>query len=202
MPPGAHHAASGSRYAGSTQVVCSVRIQAPSRQLDRRSQRRRRAPSLDLAAELARLGQRFADHPLAVDVEQCDQRVGRRGVVGEPAAPERDVRPHVLRHPTLQRRPHPPTCLLQTQRWRQSEADRTEVTMGCQPVQRQRWASSAWRTVASVGSVRAATRMMIPGVQKPHWLPPLAQNDSRPAVGAVEPLDRRDRRVRRRGRRA
>ena len=50
--------------------------------------------------------------------------------------------------------------------------------MGCQPVQRQRWASSAWRTVASVGSVRAATRMMIPDVQKPHWLPPLAQNDS------------------------
>ena len=29
VPPGAHHAASGSRYAGSTHVVCSVRIQAP-----------------------------------------------------------------------------------------------------------------------------------------------------------------------------
>jgi hypothetical protein len=50
--------------------------------------------------------------------------------------------------------------------------------MGCQPVQRHRWARSAWRTVASVGSVRAATRMMMPGVQKPHWLPPAAQNAS------------------------
>ena len=53
-------------------------------------------------------------------------------------------------------------------------------TMDCQPVQRHRWASSAASTSRRVGGVparrpsRAARRMTMPGVQKPHWLAPAA----------------------------
>ena len=52
--------------------------------------------------------------------------------------------------------------------------------MGCQPVQRQRWAARA-RAAAPRSSwsaplaSRPAKRQMIPGVQNPHWLPPVAE---------------------------
>ncbi len=47
-------------------------------------------------------------------------------------------------------------------------------TMVRQPVQRQRCASSARPTVASSWRSSVHSRMMIPGVQKPHWLAPVA----------------------------
>ncbi len=50
----------------------------------------------------------------------------------------------------------------------------------CHPVQRHRWARSAWRTLGSVrcSTGIAAKRRMIPGVQKPHWLAPAAVSRS------------------------
>ncbi len=76
-------------------------------------------------------------------------------------------------------------------------------TMVCHPVQRQRWARSAWSILSSgTGAVsdapepdgrragsRAASRITIPGVQKPHWLPPVATNasDHRSLVPAGSP---------------
>src|ERR1700694_4217072 len=54
-------------------------------------------------------------------------------------------------------------------------------TMLCQPVHLHRWASNAeWvlRQSTSLGGPRKARRMMIPGVQKPHWLAPVARKAS------------------------
>ena len=99
------------------------------RQLDRRPHRRSRAASLDLAAQLACVRQRLADHPFAAGVEEGDERARRCGVVGEPAPPERHVSPHVLPDPTLQPSPHHRICLLQTSGG-QSEADRTAERWG------------------------------------------------------------------------
>ena len=54
-------------------------------------------------------------------------------------------------------------------------------SMVCQPVHRHRWATRAWSTLP-VGTgappARAARRITMPGVQKPHWLPPVATNAS------------------------
>src|ERR1700683_5583453 len=51
--------------------------------------------------------------------------------------------------------------------------------MVCHPVHRHRWANRAWLICASVtpgSGVRVANRITIPGVQNPHWLPPVATN--------------------------
>src|SRR5690606_23074133 len=50
------------------------------------------ATPLHLAAQLAGLGERFADHPLAVSVEYGHEGVEGRRVVGEPALAERHRR--------------------------------------------------------------------------------------------------------------
>ena len=55
-------------------------------------------------------------------------------------------------------------------------------TIDCHPVQRQRCASradsTAWRVGAALPPSRAARRNTMPGVQKPHWLAPLATKAS------------------------
>ena len=52
----------------------------------------------------------------------------------------------------------------------------------CQPVQRHRWAASAWSTAASSAGGALGPQPLeahtIPGVQKPHWLAPVAQKAS------------------------
>ncbi len=63
--------------------------------------------------------------------------------------------------------------------------------MVCHPVHRHRWARRAWSIRSFVtgdpavavprpsrSGARAASRMTIPGVQKPHWLPPVATRAS------------------------
>ncbi len=62
---------------------------------------------------------------------------------------------------------------------RDGSNDATASTIGCQPVQRHRWAASARCTAAGwrrASGVSAATRMMIPGVQKPHCDAPASAN--------------------------
>ena len=55
-------------------------------------------------------------------------------------------------------------------------------TIVCQPVHRHRWADNARCTSSSVASgflfSSPARRTTMPGVQKPHWLPPVAQKAS------------------------
>ena len=102
-PPGAHHAASGSRYAGSTQVVCSVRIQAPAGNSIGDRQRRRRAPSLDLAAAAG--APRPAIRPRPTRRRRRAARPARR-----PARCRRRThRARARRAPRRPAAPHPPT---------------------------------------------------------------------------------------------
>ena len=63
-------------------------------------------------------------------------------------------------------------------------ASHAASTIDCQPVQRHRWArraaSTSWRdgSPAPPRSPRAARRITMPGVQKPHWLAPRATKAS------------------------
>ncbi len=73
-----------------------------------------------------------------------------------------------------------------------SRTMRAASSMVCQPVHRQRWARSARSTdlrCAASGELperpAAASRMTIPGVQNPHWLPPEARRASAHAVAIL-----------------
>ena len=156
-----------------------------------------------LPAARPRLGERLAHRPAARAVGHRDQRVGRRGVVGEAALAERHAGADRAAGPPLERRPG------------RAAASRSRSAIGApgrarshasrivrQPVQRHRWASSACSTAAwsAPGPWRAGPRAgtTMPGVQNPHWLAPVAQNASAHAVAAVggEPVDGRDRAAR------
>ena len=95
-PPGAHHDASGSRYAGSTQRVRSVAAQSPARQLERRAGVDGGAPALHLAGGGAGLGQRLADRPPARAVGHGDERVRRARCRRRSRPAESDRRGHPL----------------------------------------------------------------------------------------------------------
>ncbi len=173
-PPGAHHEASGSRYAGSTQVVWRVRSQVPSGSVDGPGQRRGRPAALDLAGPAAGLGRASRRRP-------SRRRPSARRPARPPGAmssanpppPERDVRPDLLGSspPRARRGRGRRFCPPGSAADRSLPEDRTASTMEFQPVQRHRWAARArWTAGAdrrAAGS-RAATRMMMPGVQKPH----------------------------------
>ena len=116
-PPGTHHDASGSRYAGLDPARREPH--ATVGQLGQRQRRRgvhRRPPSLHLARRLARLEQRFRDHPLDARRPRRSRRRSRagaaprparrgRGVVGEPTAAERNLAPDPLARRRLRARP-------------------------------------------------------------------------------------------------
>ncbi len=212
-PPGAHHDASGSRYAGSTQLVASRT--PPAGHGDSASGGAEvcvvRRPWILPAAARA-VVQRLADDPLdarrgnglRVGTRRTgdgDQHVAGRGVVGEPAGAERDVGGDALGHATFEPgsllprpagRSEPPTPT--------TPADAARAIASCtvrQPVQRHRWAASARST--SVGAVRpcassAAARTTMPGVQNPHCEPPVATKASANVVRdpGIESVDRRD----------
>ena len=98
-PPGSHHDASGSRYAGSTQLVASRTPPSGSGGNGKRRRARRRSCAGPAPCPpRPRLGQRLAHDPLrrasiapasgpTRRERHRDQRVARRGVVGEAAAP-------------------------------------------------------------------------------------------------------------------
>ena len=140
--------------------------------------------------------QRLGDVPGPVVAADRDEGVGGRGVVGEAARPGRHRGADRLWRATLDRRPPRRAGAASSARIGPigpDPTDRTASTIGCQPVQRQRWAASARCTAA--GDVRAARRQ---GGD--------AQQDARraePALGGTGAGERgRTRRRRRGGRRA
>ena len=184
--PGAHQLASGSRYAGSTQVVCSMRSKSPSgsatgcesatvelrpwRTPDARARRaasspRRRSPTRPSRARRAR--------PPA----RCRRRTER--------GPRTTPGPATWAAPALERRPRRGGAPGRAARGSGAphRAPSAASTMGWKPVQRQRCAASAVRTDALVDHRPAPQR------GEPH-------DDARraePALGR-----RRSRRTRRR----
>ena len=163
------------------------------RQLDRPSQRRRRAPSLDLGAEPARLGQRLAHHPFAVDVEQRDQRVGRGGVVGEPA------RARARRAAPRPAPPHPPTmpapparvcprCTGGAIRGRQNGGDDGVPAGAAAEVGEHRLAHRGLGGVGERGDAHDDSRRAEAALAAA-----VVGERFRPALGVVEALDRRHR---------
>ncbi len=64
--------------------------------------------------------------------------------------------------------------------WSETNCSAASV-MVCQPVHRHRWARSACSTLAVARPAlrsRASRRTTMPGVQNPHWLPPVAHSAS------------------------
>ena len=136
------------------------------------------------------------------------QRAGRRLVVGEPALAQRHIGRHPLRRSALDGRPRgaasrsrPAGAAAAAGPQAEATACRSQASrMVRQPVQRQRWASSACSTAAVSSApaplaASADSRTTMPGVQNPHWLAPVAQNASPHAValGRVEALEGGDR---------
>ena len=104
-PPGAHHEASGSRYPGSTHVVCNVRCHSPGGSSTGQEQRRGRPPALHRAGQPPGLRQRLADVPLARPPRAPRRGPRRREVVGEPGPTERRRRADQLGRPTFEECP-------------------------------------------------------------------------------------------------
>ena len=203
-PPGTHHDASGSRYAGSTQLVAS---RTPPGTAGGAVSGGRvdcgRAPALHLARGRPRLVERVGHDPeqsRGLDARRGragragdgHERVARRGVVGEPAVAERHVAA--------------PTCWATPPSSAARRRAAVEVAahegQGCQPRGRARsprtpsairCTGRGARRGARSRSVRvarplprsAAARTTMPGVQNPHCEPPVATNartsDSRSA---------------------
>ena len=159
-------------------------VPSPAGSSNGQVQRGGRPPSLHLAGRGAGLGQRLADHPVPAGRPHRDEGVGRRGVVGEAAAPERHlgaptccaVRPSMAaRRAAAAEVARPAACGAASP----PATARAASRIVCQPVQRQRWASRAWSIAAGVSGPRRAaadSRTTIPGVQNPHWLAPAAVN--------------------------
>ena len=182
-PPGRLQLASGSTYAGSIQVVCSVIAQSPAGT----------STGWDKGTVLLRPWTR----PAAA-------RAARTPGASSPSAPSWTSAPagaeSSANPPPPRTTSGPVPCML-----RPSTSDRQAArsgsrrpgpggrdgrstpstsdaasTMDCHPVQRHRWARSAASTSRRVGGVpewrpsRAASRMTMPGVQNPHWLAPAA----------------------------
>ncbi len=132
---------------------------------------------------------------------ELQQRTGRCGVVGEATRAQNHIGPGRLERRALEL--GPPTgqqwiarlglaavrLAASVPRARRSAAS----TIDCQPVQRQRWArrpaSTSRRTSAAesgrprprfpaASASSTASRIKMPGVQKPHWLAPWATNAS------------------------
>ena len=82
-PPGVHHEASGSTYAGSTQVVRRVSFQSPGRQGDRMVQPQAAPPPLHLAGQGPGRSNRFGQGIVTGTVGHRGQGAGRTGIVGE-----------------------------------------------------------------------------------------------------------------------
>ena len=153
------------------------------RHLDGVRQRHRAVAALDASG--ARPGRPDPGRQSGVGAE-LDQRVGRRGVVGEAAATEDDVAPRGLEGRPLDLGPPgrqhgiAGPAPREGRAGRRGRARRTAAsTIDCHPVQRHRWArrpASTSRRVtvdARLGSSSsAARRITMPGVQKPHWLAP------------------------------
>ena len=119
------------------------------------------------------------------------QRVHRRRIVGESSRARGDLGADPLVRATLDRRPP-----RRAPRGHEAAAGTLAAAASKivrQPVQRQRWASSARPTVASSWRSSALNRMMIPGVQKPHWLAPVAVKASDPSRTrrGIEAFERR-----------
>ncbi len=158
----------------------------PIGQLDRMAQRAPAASALHLGQPPPRLREVVGHRHRSV-VADRDQRPGRCGVAGEPAVAEDHRRSGRLERRSLHL--GPPTGQQRVagrrrpRRGRALRATRAAAsTMLCQPVQRHRWANSAVRTESASDLAgfpdRAASRIRIPGVQKPHWLAPASTNAS------------------------
>ena len=175
---------------------------APNRRAARRAARSA-APSCDdpapCALEAPGLGQRLADHPLAVRAG-AGRRArhparGRRR--SRPA--ERDVRTDAL----APRRPRGgPEALLADGSTAAASAsssadadDRLDdrLPAGASAQMGEHRLLAPPRGAAAARRSSAAARITMPGVQNPHWLPPWSANVAAPCVGVDEPLDRRHR---------
>ena len=158
----------------------------------------RGAAALHLAGARPGLRQRLADDPRAVAGARTATRASAGAVSSaKPPSPERDRR----RRPAARCPPRAAARRAAAARSRPADAGparrreprRALPRIVCQPVQRHRWASSAWSTVARPAAgrpaARAASRTTIPGVQNPHWLAPVAQNAlaQRPRSAASRP---------------
>ncbi len=192
-PPGAHHDASGSSAAGSTQPVCRVRSQSPSGRESGGVGSRvvlrpctlpasRRAPDMVSAtchtpspSTMATAESSGAESSAKPPPPRGMSRSTRWG-----ARPSSDA----LRSASATTRPGPspsPRSPAATERsfWTTEVAAAVAAasSMVCQPVQRHRWAdsprSTAPRSSRRPFTLSASRRMTIPGVQNPHWEPPV-----------------------------
>ena len=203
-PPGSHHDASGSRYAGSTHDVASRTPPSGNGSNGNGGAASAvvRRPCTLPAAVRAASNDSPVTHcaPHGLDRRRVglgrsryrDERVARRGVVGEPAPAERYRRIDALRDAALE---------LRTRR------GRGQIAAGAPYRGRrgfQRFVHRApTRAPAEVRSQRpiergrraAAARITIPGVQNPHCDPPVATNAARDRVTrvGVESFHRRHR---------
>ena len=119
-----------------------------------------------------------------VGAEHGDEGVGRRGVVGEAARPGGDVGSDPLGRPALERGPASGGLRSARAAIRPVRADRTvqdgvadRLPAGATAEMGGEGAVDGARTSLAPPGARAATRTMIPGVQKPHWEAPWAAKD-------------------------
>ena len=186
-PPGSHQAASVSRYAGSTQLVRRVSAQSPSGRSSGGCGLDGAAAALHLAGHGPRLGEGLADGPAAVAVGHRDERVlgrGRRRRSRPGPARRRDRRAGGRRPRSRpggrprrgpgRRRARPPWPTRPTRRSptpRRWSATRCSGTGGRRAPGRPQRGRRA--RCPSPAGPRGGTRC--PGVQKPHWLAPVAR---------------------------
>ena len=183
--PARHRARTRRRRArgrpGSTQVVRSVRTQSPGGSSSGQLSADGRAPALDLARR--RPAPRPAVSPTTQ--EPSAARTATRASAGAVSSAN-PPSPSATRGATRWA-PRPSRVARRrggmevAGRVRRAGCDRPGSPprrIVCHPVQRQRWASSAWSHGTGVPGSAPASRTMIPGVQNPHWLAPAAQKAS------------------------
>ena len=151
-PRGARSVADSRRSFGGPESF--RRRRAPQRGSRRRPTHRRRA---------RRPARRWRDVIAEAALAECDMRSDR---LGDPAL---DLRPRAAASASPKVTGVPKT----------SQASST----GCHPVHRHMWASKASAALARSSweislARRPSKRQTMPGVQKPHWLPPVAANAS------------------------
>ena len=152
------------------------------RNLDGPRERHRRPAALHLARRRPRLGERLAHDPRTVGGAHRHEGVGRSGVVGEAALAEGDARSHQLRacHPRARLAGRRRRGLARRCPWAsRPRRRRTPPRSCCQPVQRQRWASSAWSTSARLAAGSLAREGGQPHDDPRRAEPALARRPSR-----------------------
>ena len=168
-------------------MVRRVRGQWPVRHRHRMVEGQARAAPLHLAGPGPGLGQRLGHGVPAASVGHRHQRVGRAAVVGEAGVTEHDRRSHPLGHPTLEPGPDRGPVEVTAVRPGNGRAPGPEhlpgglldgLPAGAPAQVGHQGLVDLLRSATGAPVARAARRITMPGVQKPHWLPPVATNAS------------------------